>query len=380
MLRPLGELFIRLLQMMVLPIVVSTIIAGLSAISVETLSRIGLRTIAWYLSTALAATLIGVAVALALRPGAGLKLPAPAAAAGPVAPPTLGTILTGLVPENIIAAMSRGELLSVVLFSFLFALAVAALRQSGETRVADVIHEFFDAVARVAYRMLYWVMQYAPVGIFALIAITFGQRDAAAITQFAKTIAAVWLGQLLVCVGCVLLLVVRRINVAGFGGAARDPLLTAWVTGSSAATLPVEMDAAERGLRVERSLAAFALPLGVSIHKIGTAVHLGVVTMFAAYAAGVGLAPSQLAVIILLSFLAAVGTPPISGGAFLMLGFIFSQAGLPPEAIAVVAGIPFLGKWNTPVNSLGRLVVTVVVARAEEGRGPADGAPTILSR
>lgn len=358
--------------MMVLPIVVSTIIAGLSAISVGTLSRIGLRTIAWYLSTALAATVLGVAVALALRPGAGLSLPPPPAA-GLVTPPTLGTVLTGLVPDNIIATMARGDLLPVVLFSFLFALAVAAVRHSGETRAADVIHEFFSAVARVAYRMLHWIMQYAPVGVFALIAITFGERDVGALAQFAKTIAAVWVGQLLVCIGCLLLLVVQRIGVGGFARAVRDPLITAWVTGSSAATLPVEMDAAEHRLRVDRSLFAFTLPLGVSIHKIGTAVHLGVVTMFAAYAAGIDPVPSQLAVIILLAFLAAVGTPPISGGAFLMLGFIFSQAGLPPEAIALVVGIPFLGKWNTPVNSLGRLVITTVVARAEESRRATEG-------
>lgn len=354
--------------MMVLPIVISTIIAGLSAISVGTLSRIGVRTIAWYLSTALVATVIGVAVALVLRPGAGLRLLPPTSGGAPVTPPSIGGVLTGLVPDNVIGAMSRGDLLPVVMFSFLFALAVAAVRHSGEARAADVIHEFFDAVARVAYRMLSWVMQYAPVGVFALIAITFGQRDAAAIAQFAKTIAAVWIGQLLVCVACVMLLIVRRIGVAGFARAVRDPLITAWVTGSSAATLPVEMDAAEHRLRVERSLVAFTLPLGVSIHKIGTAVHLGVVTMFAAYAAGIGLAPGQLASIILLAFLAAVGTPPISGGAFLMLGFIFSQAGLPSEAIALVAGIPFLGKWNTPVNSLGRLVITTLVAWGEDAR------------
>jgi Na+/H+-dicarboxylate symporter len=359
-LRPLGDLFVRLLQTLVLPIVVATIVAGLSAVAPRAMSRLGARTLVWYLTTALAATAVGIAAAAVARAGAGLHPPG----AGRAAPPaggTVGGILTGVVPANVVAAMAQGDLLAVVFFAIVFALALAQLRHSQHAAAADAVRAFFDAVAQAAFVMLGWVMWYAPVGTFALVAVTFGQRDAGVLAQFARLLAAVYVGQALVCAGCVLLLLARGVPPAAFLRGAREALITAFVTGSSSATFPVELEAAEHRLRIDRGVFSFALPLGLGISKLGTAVHLAAVSVFAANVAGLALSPARVALLTTLAFLASIGTPPISGGAALMFGFIFTQAALPMELIAVVLGVPFLGKLNTPINSLGRLVVTAMV-------------------
>jgi Na+/H+-dicarboxylate symporter len=365
-LQPLGDLFIRLLKMLVLPIMITTILAGLSSISPQSLGRIGIRTVGWYMLTALAATVIGVAMANLLHLGVGLSMPGASSEIPKASSPALSQLLVGIVPENLIASTVEGELLPVIFFSILFALAVAGLRHSEHGDSAEPIDRLFEVGARGVYKILHWVMQYAPVGTFALIAITFGQQKLSAIPQFAKVIVTVYLAQALVSLGCLLLLLLSRINLLEFLRAIKDALITAFVTGSSAATLPVEMEAAQQNLRIDRSIFGFTLPLGVSIHKIGTAVHLGVVSIFAAHVAGLDLSLAQQVVTTLLAFLASIATPPISGGALIMLGFIFKEAGVPLQVIGLVAGIPLVGKFNTPINSLGRLVTTALVTRSEK--------------
>ena len=359
-LRPLGDVFIRLLTVLVLPVVVCTIITGLGSVTPRVLSQVGVRSTLLYLGTSVGATTLGIAAALLTRPGVGMQLPGTA----PRPPaPSLGSLLAGAVPTNVVAAMAEGQLLPVIVFTVPFALAIAALRQSDRSRDADTVHAFFDGCGRASFVLLRGVTQYAPVGTFALAAITFGQQSARVLTQFANVLFTLYLAQGVLCAGLLLLLAVS-VPAGALVPGVRDVLVTAFVTGSSAATLPVELEAAEHRFRIDRGVLAFTLPLGLAINKVGSAVYFGVVSVFAANPAGVALVPAHLGAIFVLAWVGSVITPPVGSGALLVLGFVFSQAGLPVEAVGVIAAIPFAGRLNTPANSLGRLATTALVARA----------------
>jgi Na+/H+-dicarboxylate symporter len=358
-LRPLGDLLVRLLTVLALPIVVCTIVAGLGAVGPETLRRVGTRSMALYAGASLAAAALGLGVALLIRPGTGVRLPSlpPRSAA------VHSTFLDTLVPNNLVAAMAEGQLLPVILFTVPFALAVAQLRQAGAARQADAVHAFFDGCGRACHVMLNGVMFYAPVGTFALSAITFSRRDPRTLEQFAKVLLALYVSQSVLCAAFLLLLAVGTPGRSVLP-AVRDVLVTAFVTGSSAATLPVELDTAEHRLGVDRRVFALTLPLGVAVSKAGSAAYLAVACFFAAPAAGVALPPARLALVVLLAWVGSVVTPPVGLGALVVLGWVLTQAGLPAAAVGVMAAVPFSGRLNTPINSLGRLAATTLVARA----------------
>ncbi|AHG93226.1 sodium:dicarboxylate symporter (plasmid) [Gemmatirosa kalamazoonensis] len=363
--RPLGDLLVRLLTVLVLPIVVCTIVTGLGAITPEALRRVGARSVALYAGASAAATALGLAVALLLRPGAGMTLPG--AHAPPLAPPP-GSFLDALVPANVVAALAEGQLLPVMVFTVPFALAIARLRRSGAARQADTVHAFFDGCGRASHVMLEGVMYYAPIGTFALAAMTFAPRDGRVLAQFATVLLAIYVAESTLCAALLLLLTVS-VPPRSVIPAVRDVLVTAFATGSSAATLPMELEAAERRLGVDRRVFAFTLPLGVAVSKVGSAAYLAVACVFAANAAGIALVPGRVALIGALVWVGSVMTPPVGLGALVVLGFVLSQAGLPAAAAGVVAAIPFAGRLNTPVNSLGRLATTTLVARATESVG-----------
>lgn len=366
-LTPLGDLFIRLLRMLVIPIVVTTIVAGVAGITPRQVGRIGVKIVALYAGLSLGATALGVAIAVLLRPGVGIPLPG-ADEVTEVAPTSATELLLGFVPENLPAALVRGEILPLIFFSVLAALAIAVLRQGEHAEGAESLRRLVEAAARVVYEILQWILEYGPVGAFALVAVTFGGVEPGALADFAKVLASVYVGQAAVCALALALLAAFGIGPLRFVRDVTDALVTAYVTRSSAATLPVELEVAEEKLGIEPSVFGFTLPLGNSTSMMGTAVHLGVVSVFAAHLGGVEPGPPGYVTITLLAFLGSVNTPPISGGALIVMGFVFQEAGLPLEAIALIMGIPLLGNFNTPINSFGRMVATAVVARTERPR------------
>lgn len=366
--QPLGDLLLRLYKMLVLPLVVFTVLSSSSAITSKQLGRVGSKLLFWYALTAFAAALVGVAVAGLFQAGVGLQLLHAPSESREQLSPSPGNLIAAIVPENVSASVVEGHLIPVMFFSILFAFAMASLRLSDQDASIESLYRAFEVCARAVFRILQWVMHYAPIGTFALIAIVFSQARLAVVSQFARVIAAVYFGQLLAVIGCSLLLLAFRVRPGAFFREVKDALITAFVTGSSAATLPIEMETAKNRLELEGSLFGFALPLGVGVHKLGTAVYLAVIAIFAAHSAGLDLPLSQQTTIAVLAFIGSIATPPISGGAYLVLGFMFTEARLPFEVIGIVPGIPFLGKLNTPLNTLGRLVCTTLVGRDEERR------------
>ena len=271
--------------------------------------------------------------------------------------------LSQVVTADLISVRGNGGLLLVTVLAIAVALSIAAMRRIISPSALAPLDHGIKTFHRIVYAALGIVMEYAPFGTFALIAVTVGGAEAPIAGHLARVFASVYVGQAAVAAGLLLLVAALSVPVRGFISAVKVPLLTAFATGSSAATLPVEIEAAGQRLRLDAGVVGFALPLGALINKTGTAVHLAVIAAFASNLSGQPLSLERTAAVCVAAFIAAVVTPPVSGGSYVVMAGMLHDLGLPLAVIGVVAGIPFLGKLNTPVNSLGRLVVTQVVAR-----------------
>jgi Na+/H+-dicarboxylate symporter len=358
-LQPLGEIFVRLLTSLVLPLLVCTIVTALGAVSPRQLGRVGIGIATCYGLMALVGAALGLGSALLMHPGSagGVEASNPQAA-----PPPPTSFVSELVPVNVVAAAAAGQYLGVVVFTVPFALAIGSLRQSRTSVGADDLYALFDAFGAAAHALLRGIMLYAPVGAFALTAVTFSRRNSAMVAQFANVLATLFAAELIA--GIALLAIIATSLPRGVSRTRlKEVLITAFTTGSSAATLPVEMDVAENGLALPRQVVSLAIPPGIGVSKAGSAIYIAVVTIFALNTTGRLIAPTTLALIGLLAAVGSIATPPAAGGALLVLGFVFSQVGIPLQLIAVIAAIPEAGRLNTPVNSLGRLAATAVVAR-----------------
>lgn len=357
-LRPLGDLFIVALQLLGPPLALLVLVSALVSISGGRLGRMGLRSTVWYLSCALAAAMMGVAFASLLGAGTGLSLGSAATMSALQAEPA--TSLARNPPFDLAALIHGPAMIAVfvaVYLAVLFTLHRRSRLSSGENGWRGLL----DHATQAAFRLLAGLMLYAPLGILAITAVTVATLKLSSAAPLLTILLAAYLAQLVVGAGC-LLAVRPRLQARGpFLRAAREPLLTALITGSSAATLPLEFRALEQRLGLSRTAVGVVLPLGLAMYKVGTAVHQAVILVFAATAMGHELTLAWLGTLTLLAALASVITPPVSGGSAVALALVFGWIGLPVEAIAIGIAIPLLGKLNTPLNSLGRLAAATVL-------------------
>lgn len=367
-LEPLGELFLRLLQMLVIPLVFVTLIAGASSITPQRMGRIGGKLIGYYLVTSAVAICIGLLIALAVNPGAGLDMPADEEEPEDI-PPITETLLD-IVPENPFQAMAEGNVLAVVFLALVVGIALGFMLHSDTERIADLakqVSRLVEAGVEIMFRIIRGVLEYGPIGVFALIAATLGETGADALIPLAELSGVVYGGVALVIGFYCVLLLVSRVNLRQFFMAAKDPMVTAYVTRSSSGTLPVTMRAADR-LGVNESVYGFSLPVGATINMDGTALYVGAATVFVAGVAGIDLSFVQLAEVVLVGVLASIGTAGVPGAGLIMLSLAISQAGLPFAPVALVAGIDaILDMVRTMGNVTGDLTGTRIIAKTEPG-------------
>ncbi|MBX9389255.1 dicarboxylate/amino acid:cation symporter [Streptomonospora nanhaiensis] len=366
--QPLGEVFLRLLQMLVMPLILLTLIAGVSSLTPARLGRIGAKIMVYYLLTSALAVTVGVALALAVAPGAGLEPPQGGADPEP-APPVTETLLN-IVPDNPFAALAEGNVLAVMFAAVTAGLALAFMRSSGEEPVramGELLARAVEAGVELVNRVVRGVLEYAPVGVFALIAVVLGQTGPQALLPLLELTGVVYGGVGAQLVLYAALLAVLRVPVLRFFAHARDAMVMAFVTRSSNGTLPVTTRCARR-MGVDDGVSSFTLPLGATVNMDGTAIYVGAATVFVANVAGVQLGLEQLAMVVLVGVVASVGTAGVPGAGLIMLSLTVSQAGLPFAAVALVAGIDaVLDMVRTMCNVTGDLVGTRVVARTEPG-------------
>ncbi|GAA4921196.1 dicarboxylate/amino acid:cation symporter [Nesterenkonia rhizosphaerae] len=367
--QPLGDIFLRLLTMLVMPLVLFTLMAGIASVSPKTIGRIGGKTVAFYLITTAFAMTVGIALALLISPGVGLDLPGGTEAEEREAPP-LAEVLTNIVPDNIFGALSEGQVLSVMFFALVAGVALSFMVDSDDERLAGMgadLRRLVDSAVELVFILIRGVLQYSPIGVFALIAVVVGETGTDALLPLLALTGTVYGGilvQILVYVG---ILALFRASIGQFFREVREPMLTAFVTRSSGGTLPVSIQAAER-LGVRKGVYSFTLPLGSNVNMDGTAIYVGAATVFVANVTGTDLSLTQIVTVAAVGVLASIGTAGVPGAGLIMLTMAVTAAGLPMAPVALVAGIDaILDMGRTMLNVTGDLTCTRVVAKTEPG-------------
>lgn len=373
-LSPLGDLFVRLLQMMIVPIVVFTLLLGARRLTPGKLGRIGGEVLVVYLVTTAIAIVIGLVMANLIDPGVGLTVES--VDVEPKEAPALTEVLLGIVPENPIGAMAAGDVLPTIFFTVVFGIALSILREEvdPESAVASGVDSFFDlaeAGAEAMFKIVWGVMEYGVIGVFALMAATLGDVGLPALVAYAKLVGALAVA-ISIHIVLIYLVTIQRLLVGGsmidFLVGAKDAMVTALSIRSSSGTLPVTMSNAEGNFGIDEDIYSFTLPLGATINMDGTAMYQGVAAIFAANLVGESLTLAEQATVVLTAVLASVGSAGVPGTGLIMLSLVLTQLGLPLEVVGMVAGVdPILDRLRTMNNVTGDLAVTNLIAQWNDG-------------
>ena len=364
----LGDLFVRLIRMVVVPLVFVTLVSGVVAMGDPAkLGSLGAKTLAIYMVTTLAAIVIGLMLAAALQPGVGVDLSATAPTAVQEAIP-LSERLLSIVPSNPIAALAEGNILAIIFFALLVGVSLLTIGEKGKP-----VAELMDSSSEMMLRITHWVMEVAPFGVFALIAAVAGTQGVAALLDVLTLALAVVLAcviHVVVVHGVGIIKLSLGLSPLNFFKGARDAMLVAFSTSSSSATLPVSMSVAEDNLGIKPVVASTVLPLGATINMDGTALYVGIVSVFAAQAFGIDLSLTDYAIIAGSTTLVSIGTAAVPGASLFLMAAVMGAIGISPEQIAIVIGfiLPFdrpLDMLRTVVNICGDLSVATAVANWE---------------
>jgi len=371
-LQPFGDLFIRLIRMVIVPLVVSSLIAGAASMGATAkFGRVAVKILVFYFFTTAVAVTLGILAANIFHPGSGVSMIPEGLKATEAATPVLTQTLLNIVPINPMEAIAKGELLPMIFFSIIFGFALSALKEAGQG-----LTKLFETIMNVMIKVIGYVMEYAPYGIFALITVTVGTHGLKVLLPLIKLIGVMYLVALLhiLIVYTPFVALVGKISPWRFLKGVGEPLLVAFTTCSSAAALALNMRSVEK-LGVPREISSFTIPLGNTINMDGAAIYLGVAAIFIAEVFGISLGFGQQLTIILIAILASIGSVGVPGSALIVMTMVFAAVGLPMEGIALVAGVDrILDMARTPLNILGDAVGAVIVSKSEgELNLPPDG-------
>lgn len=360
-----GQLFLRSIMMLVVPLVFISLVNGAASMGdIKKLGRVGVKTISFYLVTTAIAIVISLAIAFVINPGVGLDMGSIDTVDVSESQTTpLVQILYEMVPTNPIQALSEGKMLQIIVFAILSGIALSVIGEKGKK-----VQELFEQLNDLVMRLVNMVMVLAPIGVFGLVARTFGTVGLEALVPILKVVIGVYLGL------AIHALVVYGGLFKGFTGLSITkfykkfyPAMTiAFSTASSNAALPVSMDIAENQLGIGRDVAAFALPLGATINMDGTAIYQGVAAVFIAQVYGVPVTISMAATIVLTATLASIGTAGVPGAGSIMLAMVLQSVGLPLEGLGLILGVDrIFDMGRTAMNITGDAVCTTIIARQE---------------
>ena len=362
---PIGTMFINLIKMMIVPVVFSSLIVGMTSIGdTNKLGRIGVKTIAIYLVTTAIAILIGFGVAGLLHPGVGMSLPTDAAVKVKEAP-SIMQVFVAMIPANPIASMAKADILPTIVFALFVGVGII---QVGGKRAQQLI-SFFDACAEVCYKIINMIMQISPIGVFCLLLPVVAENGPSVLLPLLSVIACMAIGSVIHAVGVysTLARVWGGHSPLKFFQGMSEAMMIAFTTCSSAGTLPVNMKNVQEKLGVSREVTSFVLPLGATINMDGTSVYMGVCSLFIANVFGIDLSVGQMAMIVLTGTLASIGTAGVPGAGLIMLAMVLQSVGLPLEGLALVAGIDrVLDMFRTCLNITGDAAVACVINESEK--------------
>ena len=369
--KPLGQLFINLIRMVVVPLVLCTIVAGSASVGdINKLGRVASKTLIYYFGTTAIAVVLGLVFANIFTPGEGLNIATEGLKAKSATPPKMVDVFLNIIPLNPIDAMGKGNMLQVIFFAMLFGFGLSAVGERGKTTYA-----FFDGAAETMIKVTNMVMIYAPVGVFGLIAFTVSKHGADVLLPLIKVIGVMYVACLVHVLVCYLPLVrVSGITVGHFFKLLSAPLMIAFTTCSSAAALATNLIQCQK-LGASKPVASFSLPLGNTINMDGTAVYMGVVAIFVAEIYGISMPFDKQFQVLATGILASIGSVGVPGAGLIMSTIVFTQVGIPLEGIAIIAGIDrVMDMARTTMNVLGDATGAIVVSKWEGELDPEAGA------
>ena len=358
-----GNGFLRLMQMLVVPLVFCSLVCGSAAIGdTKTLGKVGVKTLIFYLCTT--ALAVGVALSLAnvIDPGVGLNMDAIVAAdtATVATDVSFADTLLNIIPKNPIQGIANGEMLQIIFFAMVVGIILAKLGEK-----TSAVFNFFTQFNDIMMEMTMMVMSLAPFGVFCLIAKTFSGIGFDAFIPLLKYMISVLIALGIQCFGVYMIMLVlfTRLNPVKFIKKFFPVMAFAFSTATSNATIPLSIETLGEKMGVSRRISSFTIPLGATINMDGTAIMQGVAVVFAAQAFGIDLGIQEYLMVIATATLASIGTAGVPGVGLITLSMVFNSVGLPLEGITLIMGIDrILDMTRTAVNITGDAVCTTVVA------------------
>ena len=360
-----GNGFIRLMQMLVIPLVMCSLVCGTMSIGdTKTLGKVGVKTLVFYLFTTAVAITLALLFALFIKPGVGLNIATVESTDVAIQENiSLADTLLNIIPKNIIHSMANGDMLPIIVFSVFIGLMLARLGKKART-----VANFFSEFNAVMMEMTVTVMGAAPIGVFCMIAKTFATIGFEAFLPMLKYMGCVLFVLVLQGFGVyqLLLFLFTGLNPIHFIKKFFPVMQFAFSTSTSNACIPLSIDTLKEKLGVSRRISSFTVPLGATINMDGTAIMQGVAVVFIAEAYDITLTPTMLATVILTATLASVGTAGVPGVGLITLAMVLTSVGLPTEGIALIMGIDrILDMTRTAINVTGDAICTTVVAHQE---------------
>lgn len=363
-LRIVGDIFLRLINMIIVLLVLASMTVGITSIhDPEKLGRVGLKSILLFLTTTGISILIGIAIATLFGVGTGLEL-TPIQSLNIQAPPPISQIILETIPSNPIQSLVEGNVLQIIVFAVFLGISINFAGERGKP-----LKDFLESLADVMYRLTSIVMEFSPIGVFAIMAWVTGSFGLKTILQLSKFLTTYYLACAIhiFVVFCGILRFLVKVSPWPFFRGMGDAIMMAFSTCSSSATLPVSMHCVQENLGVSKNIASFVLPLGSTVNMNGAALFQGMAVVFIANAYNIDLSFIQLITIIVTATLSAVGAAGIPGTGFIMLSAVLASAGLPIEGLAILAGIDRVREMvSTILNVTGDAVCSVYIAKQEE--------------
>lgn len=364
-----GIVFLRGLSMVVVPLILSSIISGVASVgSGSNLGRLGLKTLSFYIVTSLVAILTGLFLVNLFQPGAGANLGTSKTIESlPTVGNSVSDMLIRTIPDNVVDAMAKGQILPVIFFSILFGFFITRIPNEKK----QLLTRFFDAVFEVMMKITLFIIRFTPLGVFAIVANEVSKNSGSLATiagSLGIYMFTVIIG-LLIHGGITLPALVKIIGKANPYKHFRNmatPLLTAFSTSSSNAALPLSMEAVEYSDGVSGKITSFTLPLGATINMNGTALYECVAVLFIAQAYGIRLDMSQQIVVVVTALLAAIGSAGIPMAGLVMMTMVLNAVNLPLEGVGLVLAVDrILDMSRTTVNVWGDTCAAVIIAKSE---------------
>jgi Na+/H+-dicarboxylate symporter len=385
---PFGTILINMLKMIVIPVIFFSLVIGAASLPIQRFGRIGAKVMAWYFLCSFLAAAVGVMLALSINPGGGADLSGWEQLANTMGTQTAdlreevaaeGGIVDMLINmfQNPFQALAEGNFLPIIIFSIMFGLGIRVTIEASQdekfiARMENLI-DIFTAARDAMFKMVDWILEYSPIGVFALSIVNFSMYGPNIVGPYVGVTLGIIAGILVMvfAVYSLLIFLVTRENPYMILKGLQEAMITGFITRSSAATLPVSMRVVDEELNVKNELSSFSLPLGATINMDGVCVHLPMFAVLAANMFGITLTPVALITLVLTTVLASIGAGGVPGGSLMLLFIILENMGLSTPQVAVIVALalginPILDMFETSNNVTGDMVCTYVVAHNED--------------